>query len=155
MSGYLLTVIGTVLLCAVLTAIAPEGKTSSVIKGAARLVCILAIVFPVLQFFKSGSLKVFTDKNRQEFFSNEVIEAEGEFIQYYSEMRVRQTEMALEEELFQKYSISTDVTLDWNATKNIKIDRINVSILNKTDEEVKRDMWRYLTDNYCSEVLIE
>ncbi len=155
MSGYLLTVIGTVLLCAVLTAIAPEGKTSSVIKGTARLVCILAIVFPVLQFFETGSLNVFTDKNRQEFFSNDVIEADEKFIQYYSEMRVRQTEIALEKELFLKYSISTDVTLDWNATKNIQIDRINVSILNKTDEEVKRVMWRYLTDNYCSEVLIE
>ena len=50
LNDYLLCVIGTVLICSILTAIAPEGKTSAVIKGVARLTCVLAIISPVLNF---------------------------------------------------------------------------------------------------------
>ena len=84
MNGYLLCVIGTVLVCSILTAITPEGKTSAVIKGVARLTCILAIIAPVLSFLKTGDVAVFNDKNSQEFFLQEGIDGQVAFIQYYS-----------------------------------------------------------------------
>ena len=65
-SGYLLTIIGTVLVCSLITAIAPEGKTTASVKGVAKLVCTLAIISPVLRFFKTGSIETLFDKNRQE-----------------------------------------------------------------------------------------
>ncbi len=156
MNGYLLCVIGTVLVCSILTAITPEGKTSSVIKGIARLACILAIISPVLNFLKTGDVSVFNDKNRQEIFSQEGIEGEETFIQYYSEMRISQTEQALQTEIKDKYKVFAEVTLVWSQVEEeIRIDEIQVKLPPKTDEEVKESMWEYLTKNYCSEVLIE
>ena len=156
MSGYLLCVIGTVLLCSVLTAITPDGRTSTVIKGVARLACVLAIIAPVLNFLKTGDVSVFGDKNSQEIFSQEGIEGEGAFIQYYSEMRISQTQQALEREIKDKYSVFAEVCLLWSLVEGeIRIDEICVKLPEKTGEEVKRAVWTYLTKNYCSEVLIE
>lgn len=156
MNGYLLCVIGTVLVCSILTAIAPEGKTSAVIKGVARLTCVLAIIAPVLNFLKSGDVSVFNDKNRQEIFSQEGIEEESAFIQYYSEMRISQTERALEAEIKEKYKVLAEVSLTWSRIEEeIRIDKISVKLPPKTEEEVRKSMWEYLTKNYCSEVLIE
>lgn len=155
MNGYLLSVIGTVLVCSLLTAIAPEGKTSASVKGIAKLVCVLAIIAPVLRFFKTGSLDVFNDKNRQDFFWEEGIEAGDSFIQYYSEMRIRQAEEALEEELLKTYALNVEATLVWRMEEEIRIEQICIKLPKNTGEEVKNNMWRYLTENYCSEVLIE
>ena len=155
MSGYLLTIIGTVLVCSLITAIAPEGKTTASVKGVAKLVCTLAIISPVLRFLKTGSIQSFIDKNRQEIFYQEVIDVDGEFIQYYSEMRVRQTEKALEEELFKKYAVSCEVCLEWSMEEEIRIECIVVKVLENVGEEVKVDMRLFLLENYCEEVLIE
>jgi hypothetical protein len=154
-SGYLLTIIGTVLVCSLITAIAPEGKTTASVKGVAKLVCTLAIISPVLRFFKTGSIETLFDKNRQEIFYEEVIDVDGEFIQYYSEMRIRQTEEAIEEELFEKYAISCEVCLDWSMQEEIRIERIIVKVLENVGEEVKGDMRLFLLEKYCEEVLIE
>ena len=156
MSGYLLCVIGTVLVCSILTAIAPEGKTSAVIKGVARLACILAIIAPVFNFLKKGEIAIFKDKNGQEIFSQEGIDGEVAFIQYYSEMRISQTEQALQAEIEEKYEVFAEVTLAWSRVEEeIRVDEIRVSLPEKTGEEVRREVWEYLTKNYCSEVLIE
>lgn len=156
MNGYLLCVIGTVLVCSILTAIAPEGRTLAVIKGVARLVCVLAIIAPVLTFFKTGELAVFSDKNRQDFFSEDGIQTQESFIQYYSEMRISQTEIALQEEMEEKYKVFSTITLSWSQFEGeIRIDKIQIKLLKPTDEEVKRAVCEYLTNNYCSEVLIE
>ncbi len=165
MSGYLLGVIGTVLLCTLLTALAPEGKTSSVIKGVARLGCILAIISPVLQFLKSGSIQVFNDKNNQNNFSQTVIDKEDDFIQYYSEWRVRASEDALKRELTEKFVEPTSVIFSWSieertfgkgyAVDEIRIERISLTLPKETSEEVIEKMSLYIAQNYCSEVLIE
>lgn len=155
MNGYLLSIIGTVLICSLITAIAPEGKTSASVRGIAKVICTLAIIAPILHFFKTGELESFIDKNRQDFFVEDGIEADDEFIQYYSEMRIQQTEEALVVELFEKYEVECDVELDWSMETEIRIERIIVKVLQLASEEVKGDMRLYLVDNYCKEVLIE
>ncbi len=161
MNGYLLSVMGTVLICSLLTAIAPEGKTSAVIKGVARTACILTIVAPVLHFFKTGDL----DEKGEEIFAGKVISTDESFIQYYSEKRVRETEIALKEELTQLYAPVESVRLEWSleedafgkiyAVDYIRIRCISVEVSEGISEEVKENMCAYLTKNYCSEVLIE
>ena len=47
LSGYLLCIIGTTLVSSILLAILPEGKSSSMVKGMAKLVCIVSIVSPI------------------------------------------------------------------------------------------------------------
>ena len=155
MSGYLLTVMGTVLICSLITAITPEGKTSSSIKGVTKLACILAIIAPILRFFQTDSIQRLIDKNRQGNFYEDVIEVDGEFIQYYSEMRIQQTEESLEERLFERYAVPCAVRLEWSVEEEIRIERIVVALLENVGEEVKGDMRLFLVENYCEEVLIE
>ena len=165
MSGYLLSIIGTVLLCAVLTAIVPQGKTSGVIKGVAKLACVLVIVSPVLRFFKTGEISGNSTENSPTFFPQTSIQTDGAFIQYYSEMRVRATESALQDEIFQLYGIQVEVSMLWERkketvgkyyeTERIKIKEIRIKCAEKPSKEFKEIMWEYLTQNYCSEVLIE
>ncbi len=164
MNGYLLSVIGTVLIAAVITAILPDGKTSAVIKNVTKLACVLAILAPVLGFFATGELDG-QDQNSQTFFSQSVIQTDDRFIKYYCSMRIQATEATLEKELSDQYSASTVVTLTWNLleekvdnrylSEKIQIVCINVVFEEEPSAEVKKAVWEYLTKNYCSEVLIE
>lgn len=51
MSGYLLAIIGIVLLTGILSAVLPEGKTAKFIKGMTKLCCLAVILAPILGFF--------------------------------------------------------------------------------------------------------
>lgn len=162
MNSYLLTVIGTVLLSSIITAILPEGKTATTIKGVAKLACLLAIIAPILQFFSTGDIKSFQSNSSN--FSEFVIQTDDSFIQYYSEKRIMETQEALEREIVELYAQKVDVTLVWIMAEcqsgryfsdQIQIQKICVRCQNEIDEEVRQKMWEYLTTNYCSEVLIE
>ena len=72
MNGYLISVVGTVLLCALLTAILPEGKTANLIKAVAKLACLVAIIAPVPAFLQQSSFGII-DKNLQNFFGENSI----------------------------------------------------------------------------------
>ena len=164
MSAYVLSVIGTVLLCAILNAILPSGKTSAMIKGVARMACVISIVMPVLIFFQSGQWS-FGKTIFQDDFAESVIEVDDEFIEYYSQMRVRDVQVSLQKVLRTEFFVEADVQIEWASEVNsygqiydgekIKIVRILVKNKEKQSEEVKNAMWEYLTQNYCSEVLIE
>ena len=162
MNGYLLTVIGTVLLSALLTALLPEGKTSGLIKSVMKLACLLAIVSPIPSLFiqwKDGGQEW---ENQEIFFDQTVIETDSDFIKYYSEIRVRLSETALKEELIKTYPQVVGVTIAWELgdivgeeSGRIKILEISVTTDGSMEEEAKQQMWEYLSKNYCSEVLIE
>lgn len=162
MSAYLLGVIGTILLCVILTAILPEGKSSGIIKSVARMACILAIVAPILNYIQSGRMD-FSIK-QEENFSKTVIEQDEGYIKYYSELRVHETEALLAEEVQARYGVLADVTLFWEhvdevygnyTIKQIEIQAIRVCIDGVLTEAGRQEMYEYLTKNYCSEVLIE
>ena len=156
MRTYLLSIVGTVLLSAVLTAVLPNGKTAGLIKGVTRLVCALVIISPILTFFQSGSGSVFETKNSDGIFSQSVIDAEETFIHYYSELRVRETEKALAQEIAEKQGVEVEVSLEWTLkNEDIRIDKIYIKTRKQEEMEVLRSVWEYLTENYCSEVLIE
>lgn len=150
MNGYLLSVIGTVLLSAVLTAIAPNGKTAFVIKNVAKLACLLVIVSPLLTYVqrekKGGDLKNNSTK--------EVINTDESFIQYYSEMKVRQAEETLEKEIFEKFSLSCRLTFSWELLEDEIFIR-KITVFSPVTTEEKEILYEYLTKNYCSEVVFE
>lgn len=165
LSKYLLSLIGIVLLSAILTAISPEGKTSGLIKSVMRMVCTLAIISPIVTFFYSGLKSASGVKKSESIFSQSGIDDDAAFIHYYSEMRVTETEKALKEELFNEFRIDADVQLRWKTVEDrvwgditvdlIEITQICIKMVKQQDEEVVRTVWEYLTKNYCSEVLIE
>ena len=162
MNEYLLGVIGTILICALLTAILPQGKTSGVIKAITRMACVLAIVAPILKYLQTGSLH--SNINVEGNFTETVIETDETYIKYYSEMRIRETEKALENELAERYAVSVEVHLIWDtvmeyaekySAESIQIKRIEIERISEISEEKAAKMYEYLTKNYCSEVLIE
>ena len=165
MNEYLLSIIGIILLSAILTAILPDGKTSGLIRSVMRMACILAIISPILTFFRSGSLAVGGEKKSNINSENAVIEMDAEFIHYYSETRISESERALKSELFEKFQVDCNVTLYWRLESEttgvdatvelIKITQIHIKTMDQQQEEVLKEMWEYLTQNYCSEVLIE
>lgn len=155
MNGYLLSVIGTVLVSSVLVAIIPEGKTSKVVQGIAKCVCLLAIVAPIPNLLKSLKSDE-KGSDSQTIFSQTVIETDEDFINYYSEMRIRAATEDLQAEMQEKFSIDVRITLTWEyESEEIRITAITVQTENQLKEEEKTAMWEYLTKNYCSEVLIE
>ena len=162
MNEYVLCVIGTVLISAVLSALIPEGKTSAIIKGVARMACVLAIIAPIVRFFTSAwNGENFT----QSIFAETVIEEDESFIQYCSEMRICNAERELEELLKEEFQVESSVTLEWEKVEEtyaeiyhgekIKITKIHVKNAGEQTGEVIKSMYDFLIKNYCSEVQIE
>ena len=153
MNAYLLSVIGAVLIAALINAVLPEGKTAPLIKALSRLICVLAIIAPVLRFFQKMSGGV---EELPTFFEESGIEEQEDFITYYSELRIRETEKALEKELLARFEITTEVELVWEgyAYEDLKIIRIIVDCQD-CSKEVEEAVSSYLQKNYCSEVKIE
>ncbi len=167
LDGYLLSIIGTVLLCSILTAVIPDGKTAGVIKGVTRLVCLISIIAPIPYFLGKENLfdRVGEEntKNANAFFPQTVIQTDESFIKYYSELRIQETERLLKAELESRFGRVLAVTLCWEfdgEDETIDADKIRITkILIKTEEEISEEerlaMSEYLTKNYCSEVRIE
>lgn len=164
MKEYVISVIGIVIISAILSAVVPEGKTSSMIKGIAKTVCVAVIVAPIIQFFQAGESPSFLYKNSQEIFLQSGIETDVAFIQYYSEMCVKETQEKLQEELYEKYGLQTKVVLDWEwrekpenkgSTDEIYIMKIWVYGMESQENYLKEEVAEYLSKSYCSEVQIE
>ena len=159
MNGYLLSIIGTVLFSSFIVAILPEGKMSGAIKGVAKMVCLLAIIAPIPQYMQKQEKSKKTQE-MQKNFSVTGIQSDVDFIQYYSEMRIRDAEQLLEREIQEKFSYQADVLLkiddsDLGAdTMEIKIACIYVCMSN-VDSEKKTQIQMYLTEKYGCEVLLE
>lgn len=157
MSAYLLKIVGIVLISSVLTAILPNGKTSGVIKGVAKLLCLVVIVSPIMQ-----ALRVFhtNEKDGQEnYFSQSVIKTDESFIQYYSETRILETEQALQKEINRLFNVESRVALEWERMENegivkLKITKVCVQIVAEIDDAKKEEIRAFLAKNYCSEVLV-
>ena len=159
MNGYLLSIIGTVLFSSFIVAILPEGKMSGTIKGVAKMVCLLAIIAPIPQYMqKQKNLK--NTEEVQNFFSITGIQSDVSFIQYYSEMRIKDAEQLLEREIQEKFSYQADVLLKIDDTYSgadaidIKIACIYLCIPN-AESEMEAQIQMYLVEKYGCEVLFE
>ena len=117
MNGYVLTVMGTVLLSAILTILVPEGKTSGIIKGVTKLACLIVIISPIPQFLKNERffdvIRGESVENNEAFFEENGITADKSFIEYYCKWRVEETQTALQKELTEKFAVKLIVTIVW------------------------------------------
>ncbi len=128
MSSYLLSIIGIVLFCSVLTVIIPKGKTAKIVNGMARLACIVAIVAPIPAYLSEES---------GAFFGKTSIETDEAFIKYCSELRVDEAAQTLEKTWREEYEKDLSVTLYWGWTEEqeIEIYQANVYHRDLTQEE--------------------
>ncbi len=158
MNEYLLGIIGTVLFSAFMVAILPEGKMSGTIKGVAKMVCLLAIIAPILQYMqKQQSNK--KNENLQEFFSSTGIQTDEAFIKYYSEMRIKEAQTQLEKEVQDKFSCEATVLLNTDGLEettqitDIKILSVCVHLLNNESQETRTKIEEYLLKEYGCKVV--
>ncbi len=108
MNDYILSVVGVVLVSALLTAILPEGKTNGLIKSVAKVACVFTIVAPIINYF-GGDKKL---KN-EEFFLETVINSDLDFIDYCSKISVNNAKDELEDYLFQESGVIINAELLW------------------------------------------
>ncbi len=164
MREYVISVIGIVIISAILTTIIPDGKTSGMIKGIAKTACVAVIITPIIHFFQAGETPSFIYKNSQEIFLQSGIETDAAFIEYYSEMRIAETQEKLQKELQEKYGLRVKTILNWEwreqsgnkgSTKEIYITKITVCDMEDETEYMKNEVREYLSKSYCSEVQIE
>lgn len=159
MNTYLLTILGVVIVSSFLTAILPSGKTTNTVKGIVKTVCLLTIISPILGFLQNA-------KNPSEkssvIFQESGIQTDGEFIKYYSELRVNNAQTLLQKELFERFSAQTNVRFLWKTIQEqqdeynqIQITEIVIHLLSEISEKEKEDMRIYVSKNYCSEVRLE
>ena len=164
MSGYVIGVVGTVIISSILMMIVPEGKSTSIIKGMTKLACLVVLIAPIPKLLGDENFfDVFRGESVENvggFFENSGLNADETFIEYYCKLRVVETQTALEKEIYTQFQVSADVQISWEFAgetdvDGIKITKITVKSKATVEEEVQRKMCAYLTDSYCSEVLIE
>ena len=138
-SEYLLSVTGIVLLSVITTEVLPIGKTNELIKGLIRLMLYLVVLTPLINFLIKG-FSTETNKIFEDYFSENVIEADGKYINYCSEQSIESFEALLERQIQQEYSIKGNVYIKWKYENekipfNVCIEEIEFSCLNLTKEE--------------------
>ena len=156
MRAYLFAVSGTVIIAAIVTAIAPEGKISGVVKTAVKLVCLIVIAEPIAKYFVSvgkGENPTFSDES---FFDETVITADEDFIKYCRDMRIAEAESQIETEISKKYDLTTKISLEWRAEEDgrIKIIRILAKVPPQTDEKTQKALQKDLSETYGTEAEI-
>ena len=163
MNAYILSVLGVVLFSSLVTAIIPDGKTASFIKGIARLVCVFAIVSPLISFFQEGK----ESGDGENFFVDSVIKTDETYIDYCSKISVKNAETELQNTVEKDYGISCDIHLIWQYEKkdtdglkgfflinyegkSIKVEEIQINFPIDTSTEMQNNIIsRLQTDTSC------
>lgn len=160
--GYLLCIVGTTLLCSILTAILPEGKTNAFVKGVARLICLIAIVSPLPKFLQKEELFDFflsdSQENTQQELGETVIQTDENFIHYVSELRVKATESMLEQQVENVFQVECAIQLACTISPtdaSLLPDKIYLQFASDVEEEQVHLVVEYLRKQYLCEVLIE
>lgn len=148
MRAYLFAVAGTVIISAIVTAIAPEGKLSSTVKTAAKLVCLIVIAQPIAQYFVSVK-----NGETSEFFEKTVLSVDDDFIKYCSKIKVAAAEQAVETEIYETYALRAKAEFDWkvsNETGEIEILSIRLTFGKEaaSQEETIRKIRSELGEKY-------
>jgi hypothetical protein len=134
------------------------------IKGVTKTACVAVIIAPIVQFFQVGETPNFLYGNSQDIFLQSGIETDVAFIQYYSEMRIEETQDKLRDELREKYGLQTQVALEWEwremmahkgTAAEIYITKIRIYGMENQEDSIKNEVMEYLSNSYCSEVQIE
>ncbi|MBQ8658584.1 MAG: stage III sporulation protein AF [Clostridia bacterium] len=162
MSGYILSVIGVVLIAAILTAILPEGKTNGVIKSVMKVVCVFTIVSPVFEYL-GGAENI----NSEGIFEKSVINEDVSFIDYCSKISVENVAKELEASLETEFSVQVSVTLEWRYKQEttdilvgsyendkIEIVKATVALEVEPDAETKEKIIGFLKETGIGEVEI-
>jgi len=101
MKAYILSIVGAVLLSAVVSMIVPDGKMGKLIRGVGKLIVVLFLIVPVINVFTGETpILPYADLNLDESYLETSAALAGE-----------RDEARISGYLFETYSVSADVTV--------------------------------------------
>lgn len=106
MKVYVLAIAGAVLLSAVVSIVAPEGKMGKFVKGGMKLVVLIVLVAPFVTFFVKGELPSFTDRSS--------IAADESYLETCGKLLKESDERAILSYLKENYGVTADVLLEYS-----------------------------------------
>lgn len=127
MKGYILAVVGIVLISAVITIIAPSGKMGTFLKGATKLAILFVMLFPIRSLLSGGSVSV---------SGGEMALDEG-YLTHCAQELSRQDAAEIVISLEEDFGVETAVRVERNADPTFSFRKIQVRILDFgiTDED--------------------
>lgn len=120
MKAYILSVVGAVLLSAVIAVIAPSGKTGKFLRGATRLVTLFVLLSPLKELLGETPLSV---------GSSSSLQADEEYLSYCARELAAEDEQAIGAWIREEYGAESVVRVERNADATFSYQKIQVTIL--------------------------
>lgn len=120
MKAYILSVVGAVLLSAVIAVIAPSGKTGKFLRGATRLVTLFVLLSPLKELLGGTPLSV---------GSSSSLQADEEYLSYCARELAAEDEQAIGAWIREEYGAESVVRVERNADATFSYQKIQVTIL--------------------------
>lgn len=124
MGGYLLSILGVVILGVVIDIILPSGTTSKYISGIFAIVVMFVIISPVLTWINKGY-------NIKDYFTLQDITLDEKLLYNINNSKFNELEKEIEQELTDNgyTNVKIDIQFDIDAT-NVKISQVLVDLSN-------------------------
>ena len=138
MGGYLLTILGIVILGVVIDVILPSGSTSKYISGIFAIVVMFVIISPVLSWVNKGY-------NIKDYFTLQDISLDEKLLYNINNSKFTELEKEIEKELSDNgyNNITVDIQFSIDAT-NVKISQVLVDLSNLVINENCVNINRYV-----------
>lgn len=121
MKAYILSIVGVILLTAVITIIAPHGKMEKFLKGTAKLVVLSALIAPIAGFLTEKAPSLSTAE----------IGTDTAYLEYCAECYADADERAIKKFLEEEYSVAAEVVVTRNADATFSYEKITVRMENE------------------------
>ena len=119
MKAYILSVVGAVLLSAVIAVIAPSGKTGKFLRGATRLVTLFVLLSPLKELLGETPLSV---------GSSSSLQADEEYLSYCARELAAEDEQAIGAWILEEYGAESVVRVERNADATFSYQKIAVEL---------------------------
>ena len=138
MGGYLLSILGIVILGVVVDVILPSGSTSKYISGIFAIVVMFVIISPILSWVKSGY-------NIQDYFTLQDISLDEKLLYSINNSKFTELENQIEQELADNgyTNIKVDIQFSIEST-NVKITQVLVDLSKLVINENCMNINRYV-----------
>ena len=124
MGGYLLSILGVVILGVVIDAILPSGGTSKYISGIFAIIVMFVIISPVLTWVKKGY-------NIKDYFTLQDITLDEKLLYNINNSKFTELEKEIEQELSDNGYTNVKVDIQFNIeSTNVKISQVLVDLSN-------------------------
>ncbi|MGN1077328.1 MAG: stage III sporulation protein AF [Candidatus Gallimonas sp.] len=118
MKAYILSIAGAVLLSAVITVLAPNGKMGKFVKGTMKLLILIVILSPLARFLSGGSFSL----------SSGTIGTDSGYLLQCAAMLEKEDGIAIKNDLYQEFGVVAEVTTERAEESGFPLKSVSVKI---------------------------